>query len=80
MKVTIRAAISAIAVGTLLATTTLRANAQERNDRVRVDTLEGGRIVVSNPDSPQTSLQGAPTLVEVFRIGSLDDTCEAFGR
>ena len=80
MRITVHTTISAIAVGTLLATTTLRANAQERNDRVRVDTLEGGRIVVSNPDSPQTSLQGAPTLVEVFRIGSLDDTCEAFGR
>lgn len=57
---------------------TLRADAQER--RVRVDTLESGRIVVSNPDSPQAGPQGAPTLVEVLRIGSLDDTCEAFGR
>ena len=80
MKVTIHTTISAIAIGTLLATTTLGADAQERNDRVRVDTLEGGRIVVSNPDSPQNGPQGAPTLVEVLRIGSLDDTCDSFGK
>ena len=80
MKVTIHATISAIVVGTLLATTTLLADAQERNDRVRVDTLESGRIVVSNPDSPQNGPQGAPTLVEVLRIGSLDDTCDSFGK
>jgi len=80
MRITFRTAISAIAVGALFATTTLRADAQERHDRARVDTLESGRIVVSNPDSPQAGPQGAPTLVEVLRIGSVDDTCEAFGR
>ena len=80
MRITIHTTISAIAVGTLFATTSLGADAQERNDRVRVDTLEGGRIVVSNPDSPRNGPQGVPTLVEVLRIGSLDDTCEAFGK
>ena len=80
MRITIHTPISAIAVGTLLATTTLRADAQERSDRVRVDTLEGGRIVVSNPDSPQAGPQGAPTLVEVLRIGSVDDACDALDR
>ena len=80
MRITIHTTISAIAVGTLFATTSLGADAQERNDRVRVDTLEGGRIVVSNPDSPRNGPQGAPTLVEVLRIGSVDDTCDAFGK
>ena len=81
MRITIRNTTSAIAVGALLATMTLRADAQERDDRrVRVDTLEGGRIVVSNPDSPQTGPQGVPTLVEVLRIGSVDDTCDSFGK
>ena len=80
MRITIRATISAIAVGTLLAATTLRADAQVRNDRVRVDTLESGRIVVSNPDSPQAGPQGVPALVEVLRIGSIEGTCDAFGQ
>ena len=78
MRITIHTVISAIAVGTLFATTTLGADAQERD--VSVDTLESGRIVVSNPDSPQNGPQGAPTLVEVLRIGSVDDTCDSFGK
>ena len=77
MNVTSRTASSALVVGAVLAMAALRADAQERN--VRVDTLESGRIVISNPDAPQTSPQGAPTLVEVLRIGSLDDTCDALG-
>ncbi|MYA63461.1 MAG: hypothetical protein F4139_15385 [Gemmatimonadetes bacterium] len=80
MPVTIRTTISALVVGALLAGTAARTTAQQRDaGRVRVDTLEGGRIVVSNPDSPLAGPQGAPTLVEVLRIGSLDDTCDAFG-
>ena len=72
---------SAFVAAALLAVATVRADAQQRDDRrVRVDTLEGGRIVVSNPDSPQAGPEGVPTLVEVLRIGSLDDTCDAFGR
>ena len=59
---------------------TFPADARERNDRlVRVDTLNGGRIVVSNPDSPPTDAGATPTLVEVLRIGSLDGSCDAFG-
>ena len=81
MQIAIRTGISAVAVGALLATMTFRADAQERDDRrVRVDTLEGGRIVVSNPDSPQTDPRGVPTLAEALRIGSVDDTCDAFGK
>ncbi|MXW16007.1 MAG: hypothetical protein F4123_04175 [Gemmatimonadetes bacterium] len=81
MRTTVPTSSLAVAVGTLLVTTTSAAVAQERGgQRVRVDTLEGGRIVVSNPDSPQAGPQGVPTLVEVLRIGSLDDTCDAFGR
>lgn len=80
MRTTVPTASLAIAVGTLLATTVARADAQERGGpRVRVDTLEGGRIVVSNPDLPLAGPEEAPTLVEVLRIGSLDDTCDAFG-
>jgi len=72
---------SAFVAVALLAVATVRADAQELADqRMRVDTLEGGRIVVSNPDSPQAGPEGVPTLVEVLRIGSLDDTCDAFGR
>ena len=37
MRITIPTTISAIAVGTLLAMTSVGTNAQERNDRVRVD-------------------------------------------
>ena len=68
--------ILAIAQAALLATAALPAEAQRR---VRVDTLDGGRIVVSNPDSPGSGPQGAPTLVEVLRFGSIDGTCDAFG-
>lgn len=81
MRTTVPTSGLAIAVGTLLVTTAGAADAQDRGgQRVRVDTLEGGRIVVSNPDSPQAGPEGVPTLVEVLRIGSLDDTCDAFGR
>ncbi|MXX73112.1 MAG: 6-bladed beta-propeller [Gemmatimonadetes bacterium] len=67
-------------IGVLLTTVTLPADAQQRNNPlVRVDTLNDGRIVVSNPDSPPTGVQGTPGLVEVLRIGSLDGTCDAFG-
>ncbi|MDE2795436.1 MAG: 6-bladed beta-propeller [Gemmatimonadota bacterium] len=76
----IRTTISALVVGALLVGTSARTTAQQRDaGRVRVDTLEGGRIVVSNPDSPEAGPEGVPTLVEVLRIGSLDDTCDAFG-
>ena len=78
MNVTSRTASSALVVGAVLAMAALRADAQERN--VRVDTLDSGRIVISNPDLPETAPQGAPTLVEVLRIGSLDDTCDALDR
>lgn len=75
-----RSGISAIVLVALLASMTGVANAQQPGDeRVRVDTLAGGRIVVSNPDSPQTGPGGAPMLVEVSRIGSLGGTCDAFG-
>lgn len=80
MPVTIRTTISAFVIGALLVATAARTTAQQRDEgRVHVDTLDGGRIVVSNPDSPQTDRQGMPTLLEVLRIGSLDDTCDAFG-
>ncbi len=74
------AGIPAMVIGVLLTTVTLPADAQQRNDPlVRVDTLNDGRIVVSNPDSPPTGAQGTPRLVEVLRIGSLDGACDAFG-
>ena len=80
MRITIRTTISALAIGTVLAGTATRTAAQQRDDRlIRVDTLESGRVVISNPDAPQTGPQGAPTLVEVLRIGSVDDTCDALG-
>ena len=81
VRVTTRnALISAAVLGALVAVIVIDADAQQRNDRlVRVDTLDGGRIVVSNPDSPPTGVQGTPGLVEVLRIGSLDGTCDAFG-
>lgn len=80
MPVTIRTTVSALVAGALLAGTAARTTAQQRDaGRVRVDTLEGGRTDVSNPDSHQAGTQGVPTLVEVLRIGSLDDTCDAFG-
>lgn len=74
----VRTGVSAIVVATLLAAANFRAGAQER--RVRVDTLEGGRIVVSNPDTHRTDPQGAPALVEVLRIGSADDACDALDK
>ena len=81
MPVTTRTTICTLVVGALLVGTAARTTAQQRDaGRVRVDTLEGGRIVVSNADLPQPGPQGAPTLLEVLRIGSLDDTCDGFGR
>ena len=81
MRFTSRApGIPASVIGVLLTTVTFPAEAQQRGDRlVRVDTLNGGRIVVSNPDSPPTDAGATPTLVEVLRIGSLDGSCDAFG-
>ena len=46
---------------------------------VRVDTLVGGRVVVSSPDSTLPG-QPLPTLVEELRIGSLNGICDAFGQ
>lgn len=72
--------IRAFVVAALLVTVIIPTDAQQRNDqRTRVDTLDGGRIVVSNPDYPSTGEQAAPMLVEVLRIGSIDGTCDAFG-
>ena len=71
----IRAGI--VAVAALLATASFRADAQERH--ARVDTLKGGRIVVSNPDSPHAGPEGVPTLVEVLRIASIAGVCDSFG-
>lgn len=70
----IRTCISAIAGATLLVAATHRAIAQ-----ARVDTLESGRIVVSNPDSPHAGPEGVPTLVEELRIGSIEGACDSFG-
>ncbi|MDE2877044.1 MAG: hypothetical protein OXU69_11255 [Gemmatimonadota bacterium] len=64
MPVTIRTTISALVVGALLVGTAAATTAQQRDDvRVRVDTLEDGRIVISNPDLPQAGPEGVPTLV-----------------
>ena len=81
MRVTTRnALVSAAVVGALVAVMVIEADVRERHDGlVRVDTLDEGRIVVSNPDSPPTDARATPTLVEVLRIGSLDGTCDAFG-
>lgn len=46
---------------------------------VQVDTLPGGRIVISNPDPPAVAPGRVPSLEEELRIGSLDDPCSAFG-
>ena len=73
-----RIGFSAVVAVALLASMTVVAEAQQPGD-VRVDTLANGRIIVSNPDSPQTGPRGVPTLVEELRIGSLDGTCDAFG-
>lgn len=75
-----RIGLSAILLIALLVSTTIVASAQQPGSgRVRVDTLASGRIVVSNPDSPQMGPGGVPMLVEVLRIGSLDGNCDAFG-
>lgn len=81
VRVTARnASISVAVLGALVAMMVVGINVQQRNDRhVRVDTLDGGRIVVSNPDSSRAGGQAAPTLIEALRIGSLDGTCDAFG-
>lgn len=50
-----------------------------RADGVWVDTLRGGRVVVSNPDSPSARAARVPTLVEELRIGSVEGDCDAFG-
>ena len=42
-----------------------------------MDTLRGGRVVVSSPDSPSSGLERVPTLVEELRIGSLGGDCDA---
>lgn len=46
-------------------------------EAVHVDTLAGGRIVVTSPDVP--NLTALPHLVEELRIGSLNGVCDAFG-
>lgn len=50
-----------------------------RADGVWVDTLRGGRVVVSSPDSPSSRV-APPTLVEELRIGSVMGDCDAFGQ
>ena len=47
---------------------------------VHVDTLVGGRVVVSNRDMSGLPQQPVPTLVEDLRIGSVNGTCDAFGQ
>lgn len=47
-------------------------------DEVWVDTLRGGRVVVSSPDSPSSYVASVPTLVEELRIGSVQSDCDAF--
>ena len=47
--------------------------------RVRVDTLSGGRVVISSPDRPSDDEGAAPTLAEELRIGSAEGFCDAFG-
>ncbi|WP_420449881.1 hypothetical protein [Candidatus Palauibacter sp.] len=59
-------------------------SAREGDDSVlHVDTLRGGRILVTNPDPfetppPRPQLR-PPALVEDLRIGSVDDPCSSFG-
>ncbi|MYA33339.1 MAG: hypothetical protein F4164_05510 [Gemmatimonadales bacterium] len=43
-----------------------------------MDTLRGGRVVISSPDSPSSRAARAPTLVEELRIGSVEGDCDAF--
>ena len=52
---------------------------QNRVRDVQVDTLRGGRIIISNPDRTGIAPGRVPSLVEELRIGSLDDPCSAFG-
>ena len=49
-------------------------------EAVRVDTLPGGRIVVTSPDVPILRDGELPLLVEELRIGSLNGACDAFGQ
>lgn len=48
-------------------------------ESVRVDTLAGGRIVVTSPDMPSLKSK-LPHLVEELRIGSVNGSCDAFGQ
>ena len=52
--------------------------APARAGGVWVDTLRGGRVAVSSPDSPSSRLARVPTLVEELRIGSVEGDCDAF--
>ncbi len=45
-----------------------------------MDTLPGGRVVVSNPDLPGLTGDAIPTLVEDLRIGSLEGIFDSFGK
>lgn len=49
-------------------------------EAVQVDTLAGGRIVVTSPDVPNPINGELPLLVEELRIGSMNGTCDAFGQ
>ena len=49
-------------------------------EAVQVDTLAGGRIVVTSPDVPNPMNGELPLLVEELRIGSMNGTCDAFGQ
>ncbi len=53
--------------------------APARADGVWVDTLRGGRVVVSSPDSPSSRVAPTFTLIEELRIGSVEGDCDAFG-
>ncbi len=46
---------------------------------IQVDTLPGGRVVVSNPDAHLVAGGPPLRLVEELRIGSVDGSCDAFG-
>lgn len=54
--------------------------ASTRAGGVWVDTLPGGRVVVSSPDSASSRSARIPTLVEELRIGSVAGDCDAFGQ
>ncbi len=71
---------SATSLGFLLvALTAAGMSAQSPVRGVQVDTLPGGRIVISNPDPLAVAPGRVPSLEEELRIGSLDDPCSAFG-